>query len=124
MKKLSFLLTGAAMLAVAACHTSKSYTEYLNTWEGRSEADLVAQWGAPIAMEDLGDGRQLFTYMRAKTVTAPGYNPMSPDFGTSAMGGPTSGAFDTQTTYYCQTLFTTQNDIIVDASWAGDACVR
>lgn len=124
MKKVSLLLTGAAMLALGACHTNQSYAEYLNTWVGQPEANLVAEWGAPMAMEDLGNGKQLFTYMRAKTVTTPGYNPMSPDFGTSAMGGPTSGAFEKQATYYCETLFTTQNDIITDVSWAGDACVR
>lgn len=124
MKKLSLLLTGIALLALGACHTAQSYGEYLGTWVGRPEADLVAQWGAPMAMEDLGGGRQLFTYMQAKTVTAQEYSPLSPTFGTSLMGGPTTGAFDTESTYYCETLFTTQNDIIVDASWAGDACVR
>lgn len=124
MKKSTGFLCGAALLALGACHTTQTYNDYLGTWVGRSEADLVSSWGAPMAMEDLGGGRQLFTYMRQKTVTTPGYDPMSSDFGTVAMGGPSSGAFGTESVYYCQTLFTTENDIIVGYSWAGDACVK
>ncbi len=127
MKKQYYVLLGfigIGGLIAASCATIKGYDDYLETWIGRSEADLVADWGAPNEMQNLGDGRQLFVYMKQKTVMETGSDPQNVNFGNYSLYSPENDAMQSETLYYCETTFTTENDIIVDYSWAGDACVR
>lgn len=112
------------LLVLTACHSVQKYEDYLDSWVGRSEADLVATWGAPNQMQDLGGGRQLFIYIKQKTVMEMGANPQNVNFGNYSLYNPENDMMQSETLYYCETTFTTQNDIIVDYSWVGDACVR
>jgi hypothetical protein len=119
------ILLGLATLSVlTACHSVQRYNDYLESWVGRSEADLVTTWGAPNQMQNLGSGRQLFTYIKQKTVIETGMNPQNVNFGYYSLYNPENDAMQSETLYYCETTFTTENDIIVDYSWVGDACVR
>lgn len=111
-------------MALTACHTVQHYDDYLESWIGKSEAELVETWGGPVKMENLGAGRQLFVYMKQKTVMEPGANPQDVNFGNYSLYSPANDAMQSETVYYCETTFTTENDIIVDYSWAGDACVK
>ncbi|MBR5129776.1 MAG: hypothetical protein IKV03_00935 [Alphaproteobacteria bacterium] len=118
------ILSFGILLVLTACHSVQEYEDYLDSWVGRSEADLVASWGAPSQMQNLGGGRQLFTYIKQKTVMETGTVPQDVNFGNYSLYSPQNDAMQSETLYYCETTFTTQNDIIVDYSWAGDACVR
>ncbi|MBO7257869.1 MAG: hypothetical protein J6V11_02890 [Alphaproteobacteria bacterium] len=122
MKK--WVLGAGCLMVLTACHSVQNYDDYLDSWVGRSEADLVATWGAPAQMQNLGAGRQLFTYMKQKTVMEPEMNPQDVNFGNYSLYNPENDIMQSETVYYCETTFTTENDIIVDYSWSGDACVR
>ena len=54
----------------------------------------------------------------------PEANPQNVNFGNYSLYNSVNDAMQSETIYYCETTFTTENDIIVDYSWAGDACVR
>ena len=117
MKKLFF-----CFLALTACQASiLNYEKFLNSWIGKSEADLVATWGAPADMETIGQGRQIFTYIQEKQVLEPGNQPVQ--VGQNALYDEANDALGTTYDYYCKTTFTTQDDIIVDYSWSGDGCL-
>lgn len=124
MKKYILLGVSGYLVALSACATIQNYDDYLESWVGRSEAELVETWGAPIKMENLGGGRQLFTYIKQKIVMEPEANPQNVNFGNYSLYNSVNDAMQSETIYYCETTFTTENDIIVDYSWAGDACVR
>lgn len=112
------------LLFLSGCASVQGYDTYLNTWMGRSEADLVATWGAPAQMQDLGDGRQILVYMKQKTITEPGFNPENVNFGTNAMYNANNDSLGTPVVYFCKTTFTTMNDIVVNYAWEGDDCVK
>ena len=118
------ILAFGILSVLTACHSVQKYEDYLDGWVGRSEADLVTAWGAPSQMQDLGGGRQLFTYIKQKTVMETGADPQNVNFGNYSLYSPENDALQSEILYYCETTFTTQNDIIVDYSWAGDACIR
>lgn len=123
MKK--WLLTGMVLTAcvTTSCRSVQSYEQMLQSWVGKSEADLVTTWGAPVSMETISPGRQLFVYIKEKQVTVPGEAPNYTALGENSeynnFGDSLGETFD----YYCRTTFTTQNDIIVNYSWEGDGCL-
>ena len=80
---------------------SNNYDIFLNSWIGQSEAQLVTTWGAPIDIQNSADNKQTFTYISEKKIIKNGIS------------------YD----YFCQTTFTTQNDIITDYSWSGQGCL-
>ena len=124
MRKYIMFLGIGGLMSLMACASVQNYDDYLESWIGKSEAELVETWGAPMKMENLGAGRQLFVYMKQKTVMEPGADPQSLDFGNYSLYNPDNDIMQSETIYYCETTFTTENDIITDYSWAGDACVR
>lgn len=123
MKKYIWIgLIGCGMMS--ACASTQGYDDYLETWIGRSEADLVANWGAPLQMKNLDGDQQMFIYVRQKTVENVGANPQNVNFGNYELYNPTNNAMESETLYYCQTIFITKNDIIIDYMWSGDDCVK
>ena len=119
MKKIYFIF---CFLALVACQSSiLKYEKFLNSWIGKSEAELVTTWGAPINMETIAPGRQIFTYIQEKQVSEPGNMPVQ--LGQNSLYDAANDALGTTYDYYCKVIFTTQDDIIVDYSWAGDGCL-
>ena len=105
-----------------ACQkTLNNYEKFLNSWIGQSEAQLVTTWGAPVDMQSIGPNRQLFTYITEKQISADGASPI--DLGQNSLYNQQNASLGTIYDYYCKTTFTTQDDIIVDYSWSGDACL-
>ena len=115
----SLMICGSALLACQP--TVNNYEKFLNSWIGQSEAQLVTTWGAPADMQTLGQNRQLFTYIFQKQVLADGQTPI--DLGPNSLYSNQNDALGMTYEYYCKTTFTTQDDIIVDYSWSGDACL-
>ena len=119
MKNFCFIF---CLFALMACQSSISnYEKFLSEWIGKSEADLVTTWGAPVSMETIAPGRQIFTYIQEKQVSEPGDQPAQ--LGQNSLYDAANDAMGTTYDYYCKVIFTTQDDIIVDYSWAGDGCL-
>lgn len=53
-------LCAAAGVVAAGCLTTQG--RVMESWEGKTVAELVTRWGAPDAAVDLGDGRQVLTW--------------------------------------------------------------
>ena len=124
MKKKDLILFAFIIGAVGllACQPSiNNYEKFLNSWIGQSEAQLVTTWGAPVDMQTIGQNRQIFTYIFQKQVLADGQAPI--DLGANSLYNKQNDALGMTYEYYCKTTFTTQDDIIVDYSWSGDACL-
>ncbi len=106
-----------------SCRSVQNYDDMLHSWLGQSEAQLVATWGAPVNMQTIAPGRQIFTYINEKQVTVPGeapnYTALGEDSDYNTYDDSLGETFD----YYCKTIFTTQDDIIVGYSWEGDGCL-
>ena len=119
MKRKCFIFYFMTLIACQA--TVSNYEKFLNSWIGKSEADLVTTWGAPANMETIAPGRQIFTYIQEKQVLEPDNMPVQ--LGQNSLYDAANDAIGTTYDYYCKTTFTTQDDIIVDYSWAGDGCL-
>ncbi len=119
-KMILFLFVCAFM---ASCQTVQTYENMLQSWVGKSEAQLVTDWGAPTSMETIGPDRQVFVYIKQRQITVPGeapnYTALGEDAEYNNFGDSLGETFD----YFCKTTFTTQNDIIVNYSWEGDSCL-
>lgn len=122
MKRYSFLGCMAVAAVLAGCASVQDYDYYLQTWIGKSESDLVAMWGAPIQVTKLEDDRQLFVYMRQKSVLIPTQNAQNLNFGNYTIYDPMDVDSVSETLYACETTFTIQNQTVIDYAWAGDAC--
>ena len=60
-------LTGLVATAiVAGCATTANYESLLNGWVGRSEDELVRDWGAPSSVFQTSSSKY-YTYVRNKT---------------------------------------------------------
>lgn len=122
MKQSIFLILIA--FALAGCQAKVSnYERFLNSWLGKSEADLVATWGAPVNMQTIAPNRQIFTYIQEKQITVPAGQPDEQILGQNSLYNQNNDMSGSVYDYYCQTTFTTQDDIIVDYAWSGDACL-
>lgn len=74
-------------LLLAACAQGPGLSERLSPWIGRSEGDLVAEFGVPVRVHE-ADGRRflLFEQRRTVLVAQPGFDrpyfsPWGPRFG-------------------------------------------
>ncbi len=124
MKKIIQFASLAVVCAVStSCRTVQGYETMLQSWVGKSEAQLVTTWGAPASMETIGPGRQLFVYIKQHQVTVPGEAPNYTALGEDSEYNNFGDSLDETFDYYCRTTFTTQDDIIVNYSWEGDGCL-
>ena len=124
MTKKRFLITSiGCVLALASCRSVQNYDDMLHSWLGQSEAQLVATWGAPVNMQTIAPGRQIFTYIKEKQVQVPGEAPNYTALGQDSAYNTYDDSLGQTFDYYCKTIFTTQDDVIVGYSWEGDGCL-
>ena len=102
MKKLYLLLMFFVMLS-GCKQNNQSFNSFLQSWIGKSQAELVETWGAPVDMETITPQHQVLTYIKQSSEKN--------DFGVNL-------------TYYCQIKFDTQNNIISDYSVSGTGCPK
>ena len=119
MKKELIFLSGI-MLACACQSRFEKYNSFVRSWVGKSEAELIETWGAPDQMQTIGPNRQIFVYIKERQVRLNETETPSQYLG--ADSAYPNNAFAQTLDYYCQTTFTTQDDIIVDYAVAGDGC--
>ena len=118
-----FLLTACSVFG-----TRESYSDQLQSWIGRSEYQLYQSWGYPQQSFYVTPYEKIVTYIR--TTTGNNANPysnqlyyqgMEPDSGwwDKLFGPPAPKQADF---YYCKTMFTVRNNMIVNFSFNGDGC--
>ena len=103
MKFLKQIYLYAAMMLVG-CSTVANYQANLQTWVGQSEQGLEASWGIPSSIVISGPTRYL-TYAR--------------NDGTYVQGGYWGM---TVTPLYCSTIFSIQNNVVIQAQFQGNEC--
>jgi hypothetical protein len=94
-----------AAFFLAGCASVANYQANLQTWVGQTEQALEAGWGVPASIVINGPTRYL-TYAR--------------NDGVYVQGGYWGR---TVTPMYCSTVFTVQNNVVVQAQFQGNECV-
>jgi hypothetical protein len=89
-----------AMAIVAGCATTANYEDLLKTWVGRSEDELVKDWGAPSSVFQAASSKY-YTYVRNKSCY--------------------SGK-DSYTTCVCNTTFELESSRVRAWRWDGNGC--
>lgn len=93
-----------AGIFLAGCASVANYQANVQAWVGQSEQALEASWGLPASIVINGGARYL-TYAR--------------NDGVYVQGGYWGR---TVTPLYCSTVFTVQNNIVVQAQFQGNEC--
>ena len=92
MKKLIIIF----LLALLGCATQNKYAAQLNTWKGRSKADLVTEWGVPTHKYKANKSLELLEYQKSRTIF--------------------NGKFT------CTTTFIIKNEVVDDWKTEGNDC--
>ena len=92
MKKIIFLLP----LILLGCATQEKYHAQLDTWKGRTKADLVLEWGVPTDKYKADKTLELLEYKKSQTI----------------YGG----------RYECKTTFIIKNNIVDSWKTEGNYC--
>ncbi|HEV7264696.1 MAG TPA: hypothetical protein VGN83_07250 [Falsiroseomonas sp.] len=108
-------------LLLVACAQGPGLRERLSVWVGRSEGDLVAEFGVPVRTYE-ADGRRFLQYEQRRTVafTQPGFD--RPYF---TPWGPRFGYFPAPPAYAtvgCDLTFTIRDGRVEDFSFRGQGC--
>ncbi len=108
-----------AVLLLAACAQGPSLQERLSAWVGRTEGDLVAEFGVPVRTYEV-DGRRFLQYESRRTIVQPGFDrpyftPWGPRYG--YWPSPPSYA-----TYACDVTFALRNARVESFSYRGQGC--
>jgi hypothetical protein len=108
-------------LLLAACAQGPGLSERLSTWVGRSEGDLVAEFGVPVRTYEV-EGRRFLQYEQRRTValSQPGFDrpyftPWGPRFGYF----PAPPAY---ATYGCDLTFAIRAGRVENFSFRGEGC--
>lgn len=108
-------------LLLAACAQGPGFGERLSTWIGRSEGDLVAEFGVPVRTYE-ADGRRFlqFEQRRSVMVAQPGFerpflSPWGPRFGY----WPPAPA---QAVLTCEITFAIRDRRVESFSYRGEGC--
>jgi hypothetical protein len=96
----------AYMLAVllCGCATEAGYERMLQSWVGKSERALVAQWGVPHGFYEAGGTRYL-TYTNSRVALAGNTDPIAVNL-------------------RCRTTFEVQGGTVARWQWQGNDCVN
>jgi len=114
----AFLL--AAVVLASAC-AAPGYEGKLQSWLGRSNAELVNAWGEPGDVLVDKDGRTVFVYATVRTETRGGASVGTRD---PLTGQPVTLSKPKRVdTYWCKTSFTLgEDEHVVDYAYDGNDC--
>jgi hypothetical protein len=127
-------LIGLAVLA--GCATAEGYRQQMDTWKGRSGDDLIIEWGQPTSRAPLSDGREVWNYVRSEEIrTDAYYTDEKREVKRTVTDKDGNQKTETITETYpvlhpartsrstCETRFVMSNRIVLEVTFAGDACV-
>lgn len=61
--RLSFLCS-LLVICLSACATTRRYESMVDSWNGKSAAQLITEWGAPSEVKTLADNTKSYAYFR------------------------------------------------------------
>jgi len=110
----------AAVVLASAC-AAPGYEGKLQSWLGRSNAELVNAWGEPGDVLVDKDGRTVFVYATVRTETRGGASVGTRD---PLTGQPVTLSKPKRVdTYWCKTSFTLgEDEHVVDYAYDGNDC--
>lgn len=134
MKKIIVLL--GLVVLVSGCATTRGYEAILGSWMGAKEESLVASWGPPQNVYQMGNGKKVIEYSRGQNIQTGGYAYTTPQttyhqgvVGNTLYTG-TSTQYVTQTTpvyniqMWCKTSFILDSNGTIESwRWEGNNCV-
>ena len=125
MRKFIAAVVALSLTALTACTTTENYDKALDQWVGKSEKELVMNWGVPDKTYQLDPGTKMLAYVAHQTVYYPGS--FSTCFGTvgrnvifNNCAG--SGFPPSEQTYHCETIFTIQGGHVTRWGHKGNNC--
>lgn len=131
MKRAAFLLI--FMFLLFACATEAQYNQKLEKYVGRTQANLIENFGQPSAKKIMPDGTEVLTYTKISESYVPieyfydnpgwgetdiVYNPFWGEYELA----PFSSIVDTEVEEICQTSFVVKNNIVVSYKFRGNNC--
>ncbi len=116
------LLAAFVLLALQAC-AAPGYEGKLQTWIGRTSAQLIDAWGEPGDVLTDGQGRTVLVYAKVRSETRGGTSMSATD---PITGQPVSVSRPTRVeTFWCKTSFTLDEDETVAAyAYDGNDCAK
>lgn len=132
MKNIAFLTI--LVLLLFACASSQKYDKKLNGWIGKTEQDLVMNWGRPSAVKYVNQNTKIFTYTKIDEFYFPSeyylyneefepedtiYAPLMNDYNFT----PYAELTDNEVEMFCQTSFILKNNVVSAWKWKGNDCV-
>lgn len=125
MKRIIQLLLGLTVfvLFISGCATTKGYEQIVNSWVGKSEAQLVRVWGVPAQVFNSG-GRRYFVYNSSHNVYLPGTSSTyrTTFYGDTARTTSYGGSAPQTLNYQCETTFELMNGKVVFWRYKGNNC--
>ena len=124
------LLSSALIMSLAPIQagTPKGYIETLNTWIGEEADSLLHQWGQPVKVERIGDGRFEVFYQAESAYYHPEiaarswqecmFNGHGQIIGCNDRYDPGRAAYYSYT--QCYTVFEVEEGTIIKWHWNGD----
>ena len=110
------------VIAAAGC-AAPGYEGQLQSWVGKSNAELVGAWGEPGDVVVDRQGRTVFVYATVRTETSGGTRMSTTD---PITGQPITVSKPSRVeTFWCKTSFTLgENETVVDYAHEGNDCAR
>ena len=110
------------LLFISACTgvSENSYEQKLSSWVGRNEYALLETFGRPQKVFAVNQTDYAWVY--EKTNLPEHHNLYQNVFSYNGWQGPQYGKQEVSDTYYCQTIFTLREGIIINFAFNGDDC--
>lgn len=118
MRPARVILPGLALLA-GACTPVPPLEDRLRPWIGRSEFDLVSNFGVPAGTYEV-DGTKFLSFVQQRTQFAPAEYPFYRPYGRY---GPLTGpAWPATVLVACQVTFALRSGVVDSFSFRGEGC--
>lgn len=108
-------------LALVGCASQARYGEMMQSWVGKSEADLVLAWGPPHRTHQLNN-RTYYSYgmNRLESYNGPGF--MAGSSGQTFWGLMLGGSTKIESRH-CDSVFELERQTVTRVSFRGDDCL-
>ena len=114
----------SVLIVLSACSVNKNYDLSLQKWIGQSEYSLLTQWGQPNNVIGLDANSYIYVYEKiSDTPFDDNKYPYEGELDYQYSAGPKYGYSQIQQIYYCKTMFTIRNQVVINYSFIGDDCV-
>lgn len=129
-----YIIALVIILGLSSCATTQKYNNQLNADIGKTEQQILNQYGQPSQVKRLSNGDEIITYISInyQVIPSPNYyfnsDFISEDdmFYPFTYGGdeiPVGNFMGQVVTDYCNTKFYLKNNVVTSWQWRGNACI-